>query len=673
MVAVNSVIGVTIGTVALVTFGPHAVVSMPSSTTDFPWQTVSKPTDRFVLVSWWVIAAILANFAVWRSRGLPRSTHARAKRWRCYFDAFLGIASCTICIAAITWQIDPVKVWQGIPAIGVVLGLAIAAAVFWIFQAARRTATLAAMPLLVVMLVYAIPAWIQLPGALRDPYHFQFTADEISAVAAGHFPLSDYIPQYSVLLGFPIAPVLRIVPSQAAMTTLAWLLFLQLVAVAIAVSLPVLLGGRRMAVPAILVVLAPVLANTLVGTSASTYFGVMPMRVVIPSVVILVGYLVIRHRCPPSLRRPARWLALGFVCGLASLNNPDYGLPVLVVVLVVLLVAIEGVKGKTISCSLVFVSAGFVFFGYWLIGLIFDRPVSWSYWIVFQQIFGASGFQDVPMAAFGLHIAIVALFVATSVLGFVLVRNASAGPKSFSYRQGVMLCLTGGWSLLTLPYFAGRSLPSTAIGGYAFSVGLVTASLLPLIQLSFRGLRASRSGQDRLYSGIAAAMGLVAIVGTTSGVSLWQEPSQYLTSLHVKTPLEYSPLSAELRNVSNLVDKPHNAKLREAISSGLVEQALPMASLWGISEHMNSGAIVSSSDYYRLSRFFTGAQCSGVWENGTAYLLVTPATASSFAKDHVCQSHFDFSKTEVFVDGPVKVVLLARRFQSRLPPAAGRW
>lgn len=662
MVAVYSVIGVTIATVSIVTFGPHPVVSVASSTTYFPKEMISKPTDRIVLVSWWVLAAMLANFAVWRSRRSNRSRLVGAAHWRWYLDLSLAIIASAICITAITWQIDPVNIWHGVPAIGVALGCVIAVAVFWLFQASRRAALRGAIPLLGLTLVYAIPAWIQLPGSVRDMYHFQFTADEISAVAAGHFPLFDYIPQYSILLGFPVAPLLRIAPSKAVLISLTWLLFLQLVAVAIAVALPVLQGGMRMAVPALLVVLAPTLATTLRGTSTSTYFAVMPMRVVLPSIVILVAYLVLRNRRSPSLRRPARWLVLGFVSGLASLNNPDYGLPVLVVVLVVLLAAIDGAQGKMIACSLVLASAISCFLGYWIIGQILSRHVNWSYWTVFQRIFGASGFLDVPMAEFGLHIAIVALFVAASALGFILVRNAPAGPRSFSYRQGVILCLTGGWSLLTLPYFAGRSLPSTAVGGYAFSVGLVTASLLPLIQLSFRALKGSRVGQERVYAGIAVGMGLVVIVGTTSAASLWQEPSQYLSKLHVDKPLTYPALSKELTNLAALVDRPKNATLRRAISSGLVEQALPMASLIGISSRMNSGALMSTADYYDLSRFFTSAQCSSEWRNGTAYLLVLPATAQSFAKDQSCQGHFDFSKTEVFVNGPLKLTLLARRF-----------
>jgi hypothetical protein len=664
MVAVYSVIGVAITTFTLVTFGPHAVVSTAPSATYFPKRMVSKPTDRVVLASWWVLAAIVANVAVWRSRRShrsPRSQPVRAAYGRWLFDGSLAVASSAICVAAVTWQVDPVKVWPGVPATGIALGLGIAVAVFWLFQASRRSGLLVAIPLLGIACVYAIPVWVQLPGSVRDPYHFQFTTDEVSAVAAGHFPLFDYIPQYSVLLGFPIAPLIRIAPSSAAAIALFWLLFLQLVAVALAVALPVLQSGWKMLVPALLVLFAPTLATTFQGMSPATYFAVMPIRVVLPSVVILVAYLSLRNRRPPSLRRPARWLALGFASGLATLNNPDYGLPVLVVVLVVLLVAVDGLRGKAISCSVVLASAGSAFVGYWVVGLISGRPVSWSYWTIFQQIFGASGFMAVPMARFGIHIAIVALFVAASALGFVLVRNASAGTGSFSYRQGVLLCLTGGWSLLTLPYFAGRSLPSTAVGGYAFSVGLVTASLLPLIHLSLRTLKASRPGQERVYAGIGVAMGLVAIVGVTSACSLWQQPSQSLPTLQVEKPLTFAPLSKELTDVAAVVDQPQNAQLRQAISAGLVQQALPMASLTGISTRMSSGAMVSSSEYYSLSRFFTSAQCSSEWRTGAAYLLVLPATAKSFAQDPACQGHFDFTRSRVFVDGTSKLTLLARR------------
>jgi hypothetical protein len=293
--------------------------------------------------------------------------------------------------------------------------------------------------------------------------------------------------------------------------------------------------------------------------------------------------------------------------------------------------------------------------------MVSGTPVSWGYWTIFQRIFGASGFLGLPMARFGIHIAIVALFVAASAIGVVLVRNASAGTKSFPYRQGVLLCLTGGWSLLTLPYFAGRSLPSTAVGGYAYSVGLVTASLLPLIRLSLRTLRGSRPGQERVYGGIGVAMGLVALVGVTSATSRWEAPSHSVARVQVHQLMSYAPLAKEVTRVDSVADRPQNARLRQAISAGLVEQALPIASLMGISTRMRSGALVSTSEYYSLSRFFTGAQCSSRWRTGTQYLLVLPETAQSFAKDPACQKYFDFPRSRVFVNGASRLALLARR------------
>lgn len=654
-----SILGVAAVTGTAYLLGPAPAMRTVSSTLNDPTGGVIEPADSAALIGWFALAIVLAlAFAF----GLPFS-RAGANMRRLGNSGgpgiVLGTLAMGLAIASVTWRDDVTGMWQGISLSVLLTALTCAVLLLGLTLVPRPLARAGSVLVGGLALAYVIPALLQIPSGLRDAYDYTFTSDEIVSVAVGKFPLADYIPQYANLLGFPVAPVLHWLPTKSELVVLAWILFLQVVAIAVAVSLPVLQGGRRYLAPALIVACAPPLMTLTEAKSASTYFADMPMRVVLPSTVILAAYLSLRKRPDVSFRRPGRFLALGAFAGLSALNNPDFGLPVLVVVLVVVFLIGASMQGRLISTGLVATGSLAVFPAYGLMASMAGKSVQWSNWLAFHRVFGTEGFRAVPMAPFGLHIAVVGLFVSASVLGFVMIVSSRKPASSFAYRQGLVLALTGGWSLLSLPYFAGRSLVPTLIGGYSYAVGLVVAALLPLLTRSFRAVRAGMA-RDVTSASVGLAFGVLAVASAVASMTFVWAPSDYIARQQAGASGRSQPLRDALDAVEVLLASPGNERLRELVNEGAVAQSLEMSGLLELTRGLPSASVASSPAYYSLSPFFVDAICTVPWTDPAQYLLVRADVAALLENSETCSGTFEFATSERFLSGDSAYALLRR-------------
>ncbi len=580
-------------------------------------------------------------------------------RWK---STAIAVAAAALAIVLIVASLrdasDPTGMWVGLPISSAIVGAAFAGVTVVVFVARSRWVWASVSGFVAtVALPFVLLLWVQTPGAIRDPFHFAFTSDEIAATAARHVPLSDYIPQYSVLLSYPVAAIDYLWPGHTTALTLAWLLVLQLVSIGTAIVVSVLLGGLRMAMPAGVVLIGPVVAAfSGGGLSASTYFAVLPMRVVLPVVTILAAFLVLRHGIAAS--RWWHWILLGLCVGVTTLNNPDYGLPAaLTITVTICLVAGHPRSAWRPLVWLVTASAA-VFAVYTWLGALSGHPIHWEYWLQFTLVFGDYGFGAAPVAEFGIHIAVIALFVAASATGFVLVRTSPAA--SWRGQQGLGLCLAGGWSLLTIPYFAGRSFAPTIVGGYAFSVGLVVACMLPMLRVGLRGLRARRA-DGRVNRVIGVAFVLIAVAAAAGAGVLALPPALTLGWLQSGDRAEFPPVTEQVASVERVAAANGNERLASALASGAVVQALPMSSLVATSSGLGSVSVASSDGYLTISRVFTTAQCAAPWPGNASMLLVTTPVAASLAADPSCQGYVDFRRAEEFSDGDSALYTLLPR------------
>jgi len=643
-----------------VLLGPKPTVAAHSGVLNDPSLALAEPTDRVVLIGWWLIAIAMGLVTAWLLRR-DRRASAGALHSRLYscVVAVLGVGSVGLIIASITRNWEERYAWPGITTLQLLVGLAFALFIFRMWEFPKRLAVASTLIVVGLVLGWSLPALLQTPGSIGDPYHFQFTSDEISAVAAGRFPLSDYIPQYSVLLGFPIAPVIHVLGGQAIFGVLGWLLLLQVVALIVAVTLPTLVGGWKMVAPASVVAVFPPLATVPPGGSATAYFAVTPMRIVLPSLTLLAAFLVHRHRSRLTGVHAGRLLSLGVLAGLAGLNNPDYGLPAGLAVLVVSVIASLTMRDRTLSSIILLVGMSVPFVTYAIVGWAIGRPVHWSEWLFFQRTFGAEGTFSVAMRPFGLHIAFVTLFISASVIGFALMVKCRPAHSCFAYRQGLLLALVGGWSLLSLPYFASRSVTPTLVGGYSFMAGMVVAAFLPLLRATLRGLRMSAAPVP-LASAIALSLGALAVAGAASTFMLVRFSSAYLDSTASTSLSRFPILDNQTTAIEGILNSPDGSELRLLVGEGRVRQALNMASLTSFAVGIPSGAVVPNPGYYDLSPIITRAQCALPWPDGVDYLLVSERTAIALAKEQSCASHFDLAGARRYTAGDSNFVLLLR-------------
>lgn len=634
--------------------GPEPVVRTHSVMLNVPSYALSEPVDRFVLAGWWAIAIVMALGVGW---GLRRGRRARARPARGavpqWAVAALGVVASGVIVTSLLWQ-DETGLWPGISTLGLMLGAAFALCVFRFWSLPRWFGVAVSVAVVGLVLSYALPVLLQTPGTIRSPIDFQYTSDEIAAVAAGRFPLSDYVPQYSVLLGFPVAPLLTLLGARAVYGVVAWLLLLQVVALAVSVVLPALVGGWRMLAPAVALAVVPTLSGL-----PTAYFAAIPLRVVLPALCILAAFLTLRHRRPLTRRLGARVTWLGVALGLTVLNNPDFGGPAAATVLVVTVIAVPGLRQKAVAASALIVGSLVPFGLYTAAGAVSGHPVHWSQWLIFQKAFGAEGFNSVAMKPFGLHIAFVTLFISAAVTGYALLIRYRGGGSRFGYQQGLLLALVGGWSLLAMPYFSGRSMAPTLVAGYAYMVGMTVAAFLPLLRTSVRALWA-RPGHGSVELAVALSTGSLAVAGAASTLLLVNLPSHNYALVASVPPGRLQDLVQLTGRLQALRDQSAD-DLETLIGDGRVEQALDMASLTGLATGVRSGSLATHSDYFDLSPVFTDLQCTLPWDEGVDYLLVTDVTAAAFERQPSCAAHFDFSQQRVYPVADATLVMLPRR------------
>jgi len=616
--------------------GPVAVAIIPVLTALFVWLgpdssiptgpsrlapdmlklSLSEPTDRMILVAWLVAASAMALVLSTGAVGWMRSREwISNERW-----VWATLPGLLLIGFGLLYRDDVTTITPPIGLVEVVTGAALAGAIVWVSTRRIQLRRLANALMIVAALALYAPVWLQFTDRLASVYDVRFTFSELAAVGAGSTPLHDFFPQYTQLLGFPIAPLLRLFPSQAVGICLGWVLLLQAITLVVAVGVAAWAGGRRFLGPAAIIV--PSLAF-LAGpgqSSSFTYFADNPLRTVLPVVAIAATCFALRN---PS-RAGGAYIRLlvfaGCVSGIAALNNPDFGIPVFIIVWITAVVAAAGRRRQLLAAVAIPGAAVTVFALYAGATAVAGVPPRWGDWLLFPSLFGQDGFQNVPMPSIGWHVAGVTLFVSAAVAGMVLVRSASLDRPSARRRRGLVLMLVAGWSLLSLPYYAGRSLVPTFVGGYALQVGWTVACLLPLIVAGVR-----RRPWQRAASSAAARMsvvlGLLALVASMAALTKTATNDAYSRS--TSEPVTDPTLPALHRALANT-----SGDLATALRRGQVAQAVRTSTLIGLDTGIRSVAVFSSPDYLALSPALSYRQCVRLIDDPATFVIIESVSRS---------------------------------------------
>ena len=595
----------TVSAFVLVRFGPIPVLTPNAMLADGVVGMV-EVADRINLLTWWVSGLLLIVAARW----FYKNDHNVAVEKNNSYFYFAGIVG-AIVLAAYTWDVDLTDTDNTVSF--TVTNLFVGAAVFMVYLLIARSASRLSYGLsktyLLAISFIAVPILWQAPNAVRDPFHFVYTANEMAAVAAGNFPLADFIPQYSTLLSFPIAPMLLLFSDSPEMVVISWFITMQIFCIGAPITLAVRSLGWSVLPLGIGLVLFPSIASTWTGStgSSATYFAVMPLRYVGPVALLTVlswYYKKPLNQGDPFLAFSKRrfWsnFILGASCGMVALNNPDFGIPAVGACFLVLIIAAP--KLLTGLRHIFFALIGFlgVFLTYSSIGGAFGKPVNWHYWLFFQQVFGSAGFMAMPMPAFGEHIGFVLTFSAGCVIGAVGVvrsRSESKTVVTSSGQRAITLLYISLWSLGTLAYYSSRSFATTLWAGHIFQLGLTIMFASVYLVGELGSMKSERNTNHfHLLPPVVALF----LSGSLLASLLFVLPSIQDTSAALFNSGKEFPVLAEQAKLMN------KWKVRDK-STG---QILPMSNLIELRTGVNSLSLFNHPSNLSVSDLFMEEQCN---------------------------------------------------------------
>jgi len=382
-------------------------------------------------------------------------------------------------------------------------------------------------------LVAAVGAlsFIQTRTSLSQPEHSGYVFNELYATAAGHYPYTDFVPQYQSLFAYLFYPVILLWGAQDA---LGPMLVLFSVLSVLTVGLGVLAGW--LATGGLNRILAPLVVLPLVfltqgadrikwAGSISALHSAFPVRMLMPTLIgVLFALLPVLGVRKWDFRRHT--LPFGALVGLSCFHQVDFGLAAAVAVGTVIVIT-EAPARLVLSLPrwLGAVAAGFALvpFLHWLV----EKPLAASRIGWFVRQFGG-GFGSEPMQIPGPVMIVLPLLVGCTVTCLGALR---------AQRQAL---LGGGWE--SAGVLARLSVPPGAPS---------TPALLPVHRAAVIGSyfgvfgvagfpyylnRSYASGQLQILLlplGIALCASIQVIVASPE----WQEKRRTLASLPLRLAL----------------------------------------------------------------------------------------------------------------------------------------
>jgi len=370
-------------------------------------------------------------------------------------------------------------------------------------------------------------SFLQTRNSLRLVSHSAFVLNEIYAVAAGHFPYTDFIPQYQTLYSYLFAPLIAVLGPERSLTPV--LLLLSALSLA-TVALGVVAGLR--ATRGLNPVIAPLVILPLVfltrgfgwrelfewsdtrawwADSIAALHSAYPIRMLVPMLigVVLSGLPVLGVVAWHPRRQ---LLPLGALLGLGCFHQLDFGLAATLATGAVLLIALPlRVAMKTLALLAGGFAGGFLLVPLlqWLGGQpLHPEKVGW-----FLRQFGG-GFGSVPLRFPGPVLVVLPLLVgatATCLAGLKAGRTVGvASPASTSegsqpllderlgapsddYRAALIGSYFGLLALAAFPYYLNRSYASGQLQIMLLPLGITLCAAAQLIAGSERWASERRS------------------------------------------------------------------------------------------------------------------------------------------------------------------------------------
>lgn len=367
-------------------------------------------------------------------------------------------------------------------------------------------------------------------------YHFPYTFEEVYAVAGGHTPLVDWTPQYTALLPYLLAPLLKLSGYSIGAFTMV-MVGMSTVALMMGYAALRLLTGRPLRalvlyLPTLAVGLVPVFLEGDQAHTIATYFGVMPLRYAGPLACLAAVAAFARF----GSGRRREFALLGLLLGATVLNNVEFGLPAAVATIAAAILCNAQrkplrLRPRSILRPLVWVGSGAAGVVAAFLALTYVRSgelPDFAQLVYFSRQFAAAGFYMLPIDTIvGLPGIIFLTFVSAVALGAAPVLLGHRGEDRRSRVRTAVLVYTGIFGLGVYGYWVGRS--DDAVLAATF-----LAWALALAALAFEGLRFARAATSwrapgaPLYALAVVLFALVGLAGLRQATYGFDQPKRSL-------------------------------------------------------------------------------------------------------------------------------------------------
>ena len=210
----------------------------------------------------------------------------------------------------------------------------------------------------IVFALYYLPSFIQPFNGLIELHHSRYILNDLLIQASGKWPYNEVMPQYVGLLGLPLKLITFISPSFTVNSALLWVNFLVISEVVILALITKYVldlkswGVALMATSS--VVFIKVQPNQEIWGSIAQHMNLVPARTILP-LVLLFTLLRLNKSEIHRASMPSA-VAVGVIAGITAFNNPEFGIPAAVAVVIILLALLSSCRISTLIFAITLVS-----------------------------------------------------------------------------------------------------------------------------------------------------------------------------------------------------------------------------------------------------------------------------------------------------------------------------
>ena len=314
----------------------------------------------------------------------------------------------------------------------------------------------------IVFALYYLPSFIQPFNGLIELHHSRYILNDLLIQASGKWPYNEVMPQYVGFLGLPLKLITFISPSFTVSSALLWVNFLVISEVVILALITKYVldlkswGVALMATSS--VVFIKVQPNQEIWGSIAQHMNLVPARTILP-LVLLFTLLRLNKSEIHRASMPSA-VAVGVIAGITAFNNPEFGIPAAVAVVIILLALLSSRRISTLIFVITLVSTLVTFGSIFFVYAMFGDALQVSTWLAMIQVHGFDGYMNLPMPDFGLWVFFYATLGTSAIIGSLALfgKGLLHQLNVKDLNTAIVLAFAGLWGSSTLFYFTGRSL-----------------------------------------------------------------------------------------------------------------------------------------------------------------------------------------------------------------------